>query len=264
MDMDTFRDDDDEEGARAYPSDAYWRRRALTLALGLGLLAVLVWAFTGSGGGRPPIPVPTGSQQPTLQPEAAYSPVPTAPPATAGSLKTPAATRTAGTRPSPSARADAAAGSGGSGGKGGKDGRGGKGGGSGSGSGGTCSPGAVVLSLFSSKPSYAAGEDPRFVVYVVSTAPASCTFDLGRAKLRVQVMSAGRIVWDSADCPGGDSTRVATLRRGVPSQESITWKRTSTLPGCVTLASSVRPGTYQVQAKAGTIASAVLVIKLAR
>ena len=255
MDMDTFRDDDDEEGARSYPSDAYWRRRALTLALGLGLLAVLVWAFTGSGGGRPPIPVPTGSQQPTLQPEAAYSAVPTAPPATQGSLKTPAATRTAGTRPSPSARADAAAGSGG------KD---GKGGGTGSGSGGTCSPGAVVLSLFSSKPSYAAGEDPRFVVYVVSTAPAACTFDLGPAKLRVQVMSAGRIVWDSADCPRGDSTRVATLRRGVPSQESVTWKRTITLPGCVTLASSVRPGTYQVQAKAGTIASAVLVIKLAR
>ena len=255
MDMDTFRDDDDEEGARSYPSDAYWRRRALTLALGLGLLAVLVWAFTGSGGGRPPIPVPTGSQQPTLQPEAAYSAVPTAPPATQGSLKTPAATRTAGTRPSPSARADAAAGSGG------KD---GKGGGSGSGPGGTCSPGAVVLSLFSSKPSYAAGEDPRFVVYVVSTAPAACTFDLGPAKLRVQVMSAGRIVWDSADCPRGDSTRVATLRRGVPSQESVTWKRTITLPGCITLASSVRPGTYQVQAKAGTIASAVLVIKLAR
>jgi hypothetical protein len=258
MDMDTFRDDDDEEGARAYPSDAYWRRRALTLALGLGLLAVLVWAFTGSGGGRLPIPVPTGSQQPTLQPEAAYSAVPTAPPATQGSLKTPAATRTAGTRPSPSARADAAAGSGGSG---GKDGRGG---GSGSGSGGTCSPGAVVLSLVSSKPSYAAGEDPRFVVYVVSTAPAACKFDLGPAKLQVQVMSAGRIVWDSADCPGGDSTRVATLRRGVPSQESITWKRTITLPGCVTLASSVRPGTYQVQAKAGTMASAVLVIRLAR
>jgi hypothetical protein len=256
MDKDTFRDGDDEEGpSDAYPSDAYWRRRAITLALGLCLLAVLVWAFTGSGGGRPTIPVPTGSQQPTMQPEAAYSSVPTAPPATQGSLKTPAATRTAGTRPSPSARADAAAGSGG------KDGRGG---GSGSGSGGTCSAGAVVLSLFSSKPSYAAGQDPRFVVYVVSTGSAACTFDLGPAKVRVQVMSAGRIVWDSADCAGRDSTRVATLRRGVPSLESITWKRTSTLPGCVTLASSVRSGTYQVQAKAGTIASAVLVIKLAR
>src|SRR5580658_8224264 len=195
MDMDTFRDDDDEEGARAYPSDAYWRRRALTLALGLGLLAVLVWAFTGSGGGRPPIPVPTGSQQPTLQPEAAYSAVPTAPPATRGALQTPAATRTAGTRPSPSRSAGAA--SGGSGGKDGRD------GGSGSGSGGKCSPGAIVLSLYSSKSSYAGGEDPRFEVYVVSTAPAACTFDLGPGKLQVQVMSAGRIVWDSADCARG-------------------------------------------------------------
>ena len=263
MDKDTFRDGDDEEGpSDAYRSDAYWRRRAITLALGLCLLAVLVWAFTGSGGGRPTIPVPTGSPQPTMQPEAAYSSVPTAPPATQGSLKTPTARRTAGTRPS--STADAAAQSGGKGGKSGKGGKGGNGGGSGSGTGGQCSPGDIVLSLLSNKSSYSAGQDPRFEVYVVSTGQAACTFELGPAKLQVQVMSAGRIVWDSADCPGGDSTRVATLRRGVPSQESITWKRTSTLPGCVTLASSVRPGTYQVQAKAGTIASAVLVIKLAR
>jgi hypothetical protein len=262
MNMDTFRDDDDgEEGpSDAYRSDAYWRRRALTLALGLGLVAVLVWVFTGSGGGRPPIPVPTGSQQASLQPEAAYSAVPTAPPATQGSLKTPAATRTAGTRPSPSAGASGGSG----GGSGGKDARGGRDGGSGSGSGGNCSPGAIVLSLFSNKSSYAGGEDPRFEVYVVSTAPAACTFDLGPAKLQVQVMSAGRIVWDSADCARGGGTRVATLRRGVPSQESVTWNRAITLPGCDTLSSSVRPGTYQVQAKAGTVASAVLVIKLAR
>src|SRR5580658_4221321 len=176
MDMDTFRDDDDEEGpSDAYRSDAYWRRRALTLALGLGLLAVLIWAFTG-GGGQPGRPAATGSRPPSLQPEAAYSAVPTAPPATQGSLQTPAATRTAGTRPSPSAGAAR----GGSGGKDGRD------SGSGSGSGGNCSPGAIVLSLFSSKSSYTGGEDPRFEVYVVSTAPAACTFELGPAKLQIQ------------------------------------------------------------------------------
>ena len=258
MDMDTFRDDDEEDPSDAYQSDAYWRRRALTLALGLVLLAVLVWAFTG-GGGQPASPAATGTRQPSLQPEAAYSAVPTAPPATQGSLTTPTASRTAGTRPS--AGADAAAQPGG---KGGKGARKGKGGGSGSGTGGQCSPGEIVLSLFSSKSSYGAGEDPRFEVYIVSTGPAACTFELGPAKLQVQVMSAGRIVWDSADCARGDSTRVGTLRRGVPSQESVTWNRTSTLPGCVMLASSVRPGTYQVQVKAGATASAVLAIKLDR
>jgi hypothetical protein len=262
MDMDAFRDDDEEGPSDDYRSDAYWRRRALTLALGLVLLAVLIWVFTGGGGGQPGSPAATSTRQPSLQPEAAYSAVPTAPPATQGSLKTPTARRTAGTRPS--STADAAAQSGGKSGKGGKGSKGGNGGGSGSGTGGQCSPGDIVLSLLSNKSSYSAGEDPRFEVYVVSTGQAACTFELGPAKLQVQVMSAGRIVWDSADCARGDSTRVGMLRRGVPSQESVTWNRTSTLPGCVRLASSVRPGTYQVRVKAGTTTSAVLAIKLDR
>ena len=265
--MDSFRDDDEEDPSDDYRSDAYWRRRAVTLALGLVLLAVLIWAFTGGGGGQPASPAATGSRQPSLQPEAAYSAVPTAPPATREPLNTPTATRTAGTRPSASARP--AAQPGGKGAKGTKDGKGtkkgtGSGSGSGSGSGGRCAPGDIVLSLVSSKSSYGAGEDPRFEVYVVSTAPAACTFGLGPATLQVQVMSAGRIVWDSADCARGDGTRVGTLKRGVPSRESITWNRTSTLPGCSTLATSVRSGTYQVRVRDGGATSAVLVIKLTR
>jgi hypothetical protein len=262
--MDSYRDDDEEDPSDDYRSDAYWRRRAITLALGLVLLAVLIWAFTG-GGGQPASPAATGSQQPSLQPEAAYSAVPTAPPATQGPLNTPTARNTVETRPSASARAAAQSGrKGGKGGKGGKGAKKGTGGGAGSGTGGQCSPGDIVLSLVSNKSSYGAGEDPRFEVYVVSTAPAACTFGLGPAKLQVQVMSAGRIVWDSADCARADRTRVATLKRGVPSQESITWNRTSTLPGCATLTSSVRPGTYQVRVKDGGAASAVLAIKLTR
>lgn len=246
MGMETFRDDDEEDPSDDYRSDAYWRHRTITLALGLVLLAVLIWAFTG--GGQPARPVATGSQQPSLQPEAAYSAVPTAPPATQRPRNTPTARSTVETRPSASARAAARSGA-----KGGKKGTGGR-----------CSPGDIVLSLVSNKSSYGAGEDPRFEVYVVSTAPAACTFGLGPARLQVQVTSAGRVVWDSADCARAGSSRVATLNRGVPSQESITWNRTSTLPGCATLTSSVRPGSYQVRVKDGGAASAVLAIKLTR
>ena len=256
MGKDTFRDDEEEDPSDDYRSDAYWRRRALTLALGLVLLAALIWVFTGGGGGQPGGPAVTGSQ-PSLQPEAAYSAVPTAPPATRGPLNTPTAART---RRSASASASAAAQSGG---KGGKDGKGtGKGNGGKGGNGGQCSPGDIVLGLVSSKSSYGAGEDPRFEVYVVSTAPAACTFELGPAELQVQVSSAGRVVWDSADCARAGGARTATLKRGVPSRESISWNRASTLPGCTTLASSVRPGAYQVRVKDGGAASAVLVIKL--
>ena len=47
-------------------------------------------------------------------------------------------------------------------------------------------------------------------------------------------------------------------------QESLSWNRTISLPGCVTVASSARPGTYQVQARDISVASPVRTFKLAR
>jgi len=74
---------------------------------------------------------------------------------------------------------------------------------------------------------------------------------------------AGRISWDSADCTRGEPNRVATFRRGVPVQESFTWNRSISLPGCVTVASSARDGSYQVQARGASVASPVRTLKLA-
>jgi hypothetical protein len=47
-------------------------------------------------------------------------------------------------------------------------------------------------------------------------------------------------------------------------QKSVTWNRTISLPGCVTLASWARPGRYQVQAKSGPVTSPVRTFKLVR
>jgi hypothetical protein len=47
-------------------------------------------------------------------------------------------------------------------------------------------------------------------------------------------------------------------------QESLSWNRTISLSGCVTVASSARPGTYQVQARDISVASPVRTFKLAR
>jgi hypothetical protein len=45
---------------------------------------------------------------------------------------------------------------------------------------------------------------------------------------------------------------------------SLSWNRTISLPGCVTVASSARPGTYQVQARDASVASPVRSFRLAR
>ena len=130
--------------------------------------------------------------------------------------------------------------------------------------GGGCAPNAIVLSVFTSKTSYHAGQYPVFEVYAVSTASRACTFNLGPAKLHVLVSSSGRVIWDSADCTRGRPNKRAELRRGVPAQESLSWNRTISLPGCVTMASSARPGPYQVQARDASVASPFRTFKLAR
>ena len=130
--------------------------------------------------------------------------------------------------------------------------------------GGGCAPNAIVLSVFTSKTSYHAGQYPVFEVYAVSTASRACTFNLGPAKLHVLVSSSGRVIWDSADCTRGRPNKRAELRRGVPAQESLSWNRTISLPGCVTVASSARPGPYQVQAKDASVATPFRTFKLAR
>ena len=130
--------------------------------------------------------------------------------------------------------------------------------------GGGCAPNAIVLSVFTSKTSYHAGQYPVFEVYAVSTASRACTFNLGPAKLHVLVSSSGRVIWDSADCTRGRPNKRAELRRGVPAQESLSWNRTISLPGCVTVASAARPGPYQVQAKDASVASPFRTFKLTR
>ena len=82
--------------------------------------------------------------------------------------------------------------------------------------GGRCPSDAIVLSLFASQSSYRGGQDPKFNLDAVSTAPGMCTFDVSPAQLDLVVMS-GRVIWDSADCArGGQAQRTAHPRRPGP------------------------------------------------
>jgi len=275
MDRNAYRDDEDAD-----QPDAYWRRRVITLVAGLALLGMLAWAF--SGGGKP---ASTARKAPpaTVLPAAAYSGPATSPSpgagagasASAGSAATlpflsvtplARASQPGASQPGASQPGSGRPGSGNSAGRAAAAPAAGNvppGPAGGVEPGGGCAPGAVVLSLFTSRTYYSAGQRPAFGVYAVSTASRACSFDVSPAKLHVLVMSSGRVIWDSADCTRGEPKRVAELRRGVPAQQSFTWNRTISLPGCVTLASSARPGSYQVQARDATVASPLRTIKLA-
>jgi hypothetical protein len=284
MGHDTYGDEDYGPGGHGQPEDhdrgqpeAYWRRRVIALGAGLALLALLAWAF--SGGGKAPAAAPKDSQggSASAWPAAAYS----GPPAAAGSpaslsprasgsassasvgsaatLPFPAVTAGSG---QPGRKASARAAAGGAG--GGNAARGGAGGVSGVEPDGSCAPSSMVLSLFTSRTAYSAGQYPAFQVDAVSTASRTCSFDLSPHRLHVQVMSKGRVIWDSADCGRGQPNRSIRFRRGVPAETYVTWRRIVSLPGCVTVASSARPGGYQVQAKDSSVASPVRSFKLVR
>jgi hypothetical protein len=288
----------------AYQPDAYWRRRVITLCAGLAVLGLLAWAFSGGGGkpaAANKAAQTSGTQASGVLPIAAYSGTPAsgaagsaaaasgaagsgAPASTSGGVST-----SGGADASAGAGASASAGSpaslpfltaspspgasvpGNSASASARAARGAAaaanaaaGPASGVEPGGGCAPNAIVLSLFTSKTSYHAGQYPVFEVYAVSTASRGCTFNLSPAKLHVLVSSSGRVIWDSADCTRGRPNKRAELRRGVPAQESLSWNRTISLPGCVTVASSARPGTYQAQARDASVASPVRTFKLAR
>ena len=285
MDRNAYRDDNGADQPRTpadqrepypdedepYPDqpDTYWRRRAATLAAGLGVLGLLAWAF--SGGGGKPAPIPHNSPAagaPSAAP--AYPSVP----ASGSSSGSPSAWVSA----SPFAGADASVPGLGSQGTSGLPSATSSPAGKSAKStasaraqvaantepGRRCSPNSVVLSLFSGSRSYPSGQDPQFGVNAVSTVPGTCTFDVSPARLYLVVMSAGRVIWDSADCARGGGTQLSKLTRGIPVQAYFTWNRAITLPGCVTLASSARPGSYQAQARTPAISSGTFSFKLVR
>jgi hypothetical protein len=280
MGQDTYGYDEDQDQPDAYQGqpEAYWRRRVITLCAGLALLAVLAWAFSGSG--KAPSPARKASAASSALPAAAYSGSPSAPSSgtsgsasasagSAASLPFPAVTSGSGQpkSASPSKKtAVAAAAAGAAAGAGAGAGAGNVAAGKGSGvePDGSCAPGSVVLSLFTSRTSYSAGQFPAFQIYAVSTASRTCSFDASPHRLHVLVTSSGRVIWDSADCTKGEPNRDVRLRRGVPAEASVTWRRIISLPGCVTVASSARAGSYQAQARDGSVASPVRSFKLVR
>jgi hypothetical protein len=273
----TYPDEDEPyaDEYEPYPDQPgpYWRRRAATLAAGLGVLGLLAWAFSGGGGKPTPAPRNSPASGTLSYPSVSASAQPSAGASAGASAATSAGTSAStgtgaeagipglgshGTSGLPSAttsparksakasatKSDATATS--------------------TEPGGRCSPSSVVLSLFGGSRSYPAGQNPQFGVNAVSTAAGTCTFNLGPAQLHLVVMSAGRVIWDSADCARGDGTQPTKLTRGIPVQEHFTWNRAITLPGCVTLASSARPGSYQAQVRTPAISSGTFTFKLVR
>lgn len=94
---------------------------------------------------------------------------------------------------------------------------------------GACAPADIVLSLFTSQPSYAKGAHPSFSVYAVSTSRTACTLTYGAGAVQIVVTHHGHVVWNSATCkPAPAKTVRFTL--GVPQMLAMVWNPRATHP----------------------------------
>lgn len=225
---------------------AYWRRRFIILAGGFAVLALLAWLLPGVHSAAPAGSAAAArASMAALQargalPSAAYGsawpvvtqkPSPAAAPTPAGATAGPAGT--------PGASAWAAGLR-------------------------RCVPGDIVLSLFTSQPSYAQGAQPRFDVYAVSTASSVCQLPYGPGSVRVIVTRNGQVVWDSAACRP-PAARPARFQLGVPEMLAISWNRKAASPaGCAGSLPRGGWGTFQAVAMAAGRTSPVRTFKLLR
>jgi hypothetical protein len=245
------------------PAATYWRRRFVALVIGLAVLALIAWALSGAlhssiviraarvdggshggraaghaghgagGSGPGAAPAPHSASSSARPPAAATGGArgsrPKAKPAR------PAAARSASRSRPPAEPARKPR---------------------------TCPRTAVVLSLSSGQASFGSGQMPLFDLDVVSTAPATCTFNIGVKYLTLVIKAGLTRIWDSADCVDGRGSLVADLERGVPTVLPISWDRQTSSPGCQVASQHVPAGTYSAVAVAGADASNTEVFRL--
>ena len=242
--------------------DVYWRRRVFALTGAIGALALIAWTINGALGGagnaqQAADTTHTGHHHHSGLAAAATTP-PAVPAATATAIPTPTATATprptgpAGARQNQAkhtqakhtqnqAKQDAA----------------------GKGSAGACPPGAVVLSLFTTKYHYPGHQVPRFQLDVVSTAGRPCSFDVGAKNVQLVIKAGGeRRVWDSAACLGSRGHRTVQLARGVPVVLRVSWDRKTAGASCRQPGPAAQPGTYTAIARSGRRHSQSLIFVL--
>jgi hypothetical protein len=220
----------------------YWRRRFITLVIGLAVFAVIAWALSGALGPGAAT-ARTGSATSSTAGQHGNSGIAAGSGAAAADgsgvaaagTKAPAkATKT----PAKAVSDPSAAPSGSTQGKP-----------------PLCAPKEVVLSLQASHVSVGPRTLPQFLVNVISTAAATCRFNVGPQHIKLVIKAGQATIWSSADCASEPGSLVTDLHRGIPTALPISWNRQRSTPGCTKPKSPVPAGTYSATAIDGTLAS---------
>lgn len=223
------------------PERVYWFRRAfVVICLGL-VIALLMWLVSLAGGPRTAAPgavsaPPTTTQAPSppdsLQATALPAPASTLPGSMAATAPTvtsaPSVTTTASASSAPTAAA--------------------------------CDPAVLTLDV-TGPGTVKAGTTAQFTVKVTNSGVDTCAFTFD-SRFTFRIVSGSDQIWSIGDCTQWAPSGTQTLAQGAAATWQTTWDRHRSQATCVSVPTTLKPGTYVASAAYTGSSSAQLVMLL--
>lgn len=213
--------------------EIYWRRRALAIGVSVFLVAivvVVVVALVSRGGGaeatvaETPAAAPPSGQPVILPPDEikppaakpAESPKPDEPPIAQPALVPPVALNP----------------------------------------GDDCPDATLSVKAYTDKPSYLAGEQPKFSMVVTNIGLVQCKRDVGASVLAASVFSAdNKRIWANLDCAPSQESAIKSFNPGEQVITEVTWTGMGSAPNCPLPRPAIGPGTYMLVVQLGDLRS---------
>ncbi len=217
--------------------EVYWRRRLL--ALGLLVIALLMLRSVVGGdasGASHQVAKPTSRPDGTATHPYLPSTSPT-PKASAVPTPSPSPSPSASASPSPSASPRPLAI-------------------------GPCADASLQLVAATDSRAYRLGVTPKLSMTVRNTGAQPCRRDLGSTARELTIISGTAHTWSSADCQHGGGAELVLLRPGIAQTYAMTWPGRRSEQSCAGAQPVATAGTYQLQARLGSLVSNRVVFAL--
>src|SRR5699024_4109451 len=107
---------------------------------------------------------------------------------------------------------------------------------------------------------YGKDEKPELTLTVKNVSDSACRLDVGTKQLEFDITSGDDRIWSSRDCqdfskhPDAKVNKI-TFDPGEKKSATMTWDRIRSVKGCKDGLADVKPGTYDLVTKVGSIAS---------
>jgi hypothetical protein len=115
-----------------------------------------------------------------------------------------------------------------------------------------CSPDRVRVTFEATQESYVGSEKPQFAITIATLGDEPCLLEAGDQNRRVTITSGDDVIWSTNHCLCADTaSRRLLLGPGVTSEETFTWSRVRSAPGCAGGQGEPGAGTYTARLQLG-------------